>query len=119
MELQIPNGRFFLHRGSFSEFAVEDIPHKVEFHLDDSGKAIRLRIWRPWICQDHRARQIEGSSNGCTLAGSRRLIVTALWGIEGGIGRSGRLVRLQSAATSSSSQYLESSARQRVSLCPI
>ena len=47
IELQIPNGRFFLHRGSSSEFAVEDMPHKVEFHLDDSGKAIRLRIWRP------------------------------------------------------------------------
>ena len=47
LELQIPSGRFLLYRRSPSEFGVEDMPHKVEFHLDDLGKATRLRIWRP------------------------------------------------------------------------
>jgi CubicO group peptidase (beta-lactamase class C family) len=48
LELQMAGGRFYLFRRSPTEFDIEDMPHRLEFVLDETGKAGRVRMWRPF-----------------------------------------------------------------------
>lgn len=48
LEMQMPGGRFYLFPRSATEFDIEDMPHRLEFVLDGTGKARRMRMWRPF-----------------------------------------------------------------------
>jgi CubicO group peptidase (beta-lactamase class C family) len=48
LEIELPDGRFYLFPRSSNGFDIEDMPHKMDFDLDETGKAMRICLWQPF-----------------------------------------------------------------------